>query len=358
VRTCALLGVLAALPVAAQARQETFAPRPTWVLADLFRDARVILLPSVALVPEATETALDGFMTWEPGRSSLPDLLRVGAFARRAARRSWGGASAGAEWTASPGAARLWLGVDATVGAGYGPDAAFVARAGGRLGEVRLEFRSAWWSQSALVRADTLPDSPGLGLTAHPTRHSEAEVSAVHQVGRLSLEGRAGMRFGSLPQQEEWAALAVAVRLTRGTEVFVSGGTRPERPDRGELPGRFLLAGLRITPRSARSTEPSVLPPPGPAPAITVERRDDDEWTLTFRLPAADKVELTGDLVRWATVSLTRVREPMAWRATITAPPGVYHIALRLDNGPWIVPPGLPGVPDGFNGLVGLLELR
>lgn len=356
-KTCALLGLLAGLPVAAQARQGPFAPRPNRNLADLFRDGRVTLLPSVALVPEATETAVDGFMTWESRRSGLPEMFRIGAFARSAARRSWAGAGAGAEWIAVQGAARLWLGFDGTVGAGYGPAAAFVARAGGQLGQIRLEFRSAWWSQSDLVRRDTLR-SEGLGRSARGSRHTEAEVYAFHQAGRLSLEGRAGMRFASVTGQEEWATASVAARMTRGTEVFVSGGARPERPDRGELPGRFLMAGLRITPGNARSPAPSAPPAPASVPAVLVERSADDQWTLTFHLPRADQVELTGDLIRWATVSLTQGREPAVWRTTVKSPPGVYHIAIRLDHGPWIVPPGLAGVPDGFSGLVGLLELR
>ena len=34
---------------------------------------------------------------------------------------------------------------------------------------------------------------------------------------------------------------------------------------------------------------------------------------------------------------------------------GVHHINIRIDGGPWIAPPGLPSIRDGFNGEIGVL---
>jgi hypothetical protein len=36
---------------------------------------------------------------------------------------------------------------------------------------------------------------------------------------------------------------------------------------------------------------------------------------------------------------------------------GTFRVNVSLDGGPWIAPPGMPRVEDGFGGLVGLLEL-
>jgi hypothetical protein len=76
-------------------------------------------------------------------------------------------------------------------------------------------------------------------------------------VGRFSFEGVAGRRFESASPQGDWAIVTLAARVTRHGD---SGerGARPQRPDRGELPGRFLLAGLRITPGPAWLRELSI----------------------------------------------------------------------------------------------------
>jgi len=36
----------------------------------------------------------------------------------------------------------------------------------------------------------------------------------------------------------------------------------------------------------------------------------------------------------------------------------VYRVNLRVDGGPWIVPPGLPSVVDEFGGAVGILTIE
>ena len=35
--------------------------------------------------------------------------------------------------------------------------------------------------------------------------------------------------------------------------------------------------------------------------------------------------------------------------------PGMYHINVRVDGGPWMAPPGIPTMHDGFSGDVGLI---
>ena len=45
------------------------------------------------------------------------------------------------------------------------------------------------------------------------------------------------------------------------------------------------------------------------------------------------------------------------WEAWLDATPGLYRVNLRLDDGPWLAPPGMPSVDDDFGGRVGLLAL-
>ena len=37
--------------------------------------------------------------------------------------------------------------------------------------------------------------------------------------------------------------------------------------------------------------------------------------------------------------------------------PGMHQINVRVDGGPWIAPPGVPTMRDGFNGEVGLVVI-
>ena len=46
------------------------------------------------------------------------------------------------------------------------------------------------------------------------------------------------------------------------------------------------------------------------------------------------------------------------WEARLPLAPGVYRVNLRVDGGPWIVPPGLPSVVDEFGGAVGILTIE
>jgi len=46
------------------------------------------------------------------------------------------------------------------------------------------------------------------------------------------------------------------------------------------------------------------------------------------------------------------------WRMAIAIAPGVHRVNLRVNDGPWSVPPGLTPVRDDFGGEVGLLVVR
>jgi hypothetical protein len=43
---------------------------------------------------------------------------------------------------------------------------------------------------------------------------------------------------------------------------------------------------------------------------------------------------------------------------TLPIPAGAHEIALRIDGGAWIAPPGLTTIRDEFGGISGLLVIR
>lgn len=333
------------------------APRRPCLLCDFFQDGQRSVATSLALVGREGELGVDGLMAWDPADLRSGPRIRLGAWGRRLPGRSRGGATAGLGYVASAGRARIWVGAEGFAGTGPGAGAAFVVRGGLGAGQVGLELRSAWWSDSARAILDSIGGRATAGVG--PSRHTEAEVVASHRMGRLSIDGVGGARFGQVRGRSEWGWVTVAGRMTRNADLFASIGSRPDRPDRGDLSGSFLQVGLRFRLRPPSERLEPVREAPAPSPRFAVARDGDEAWRITLVVPSGQRVELTGDLTDWKVVPLVRDRgAPDAWRTTVSARPGVYHVAYRVDGGPWLVPPGLVAIPDGYNGLVGLLELR
>jgi len=53
----------------------------------------------------------------------------------------------------------------------------------------------------------------------------------------------------------------------------------------------------------------------------------------------ADHVELTADFLDWGVLGLARAGVGV-WEARVAIPPGSHRVSIRIDGGPWIVPPG------------------
>jgi hypothetical protein len=68
----------------------------------------------------------------------------------------------------------------------------------------------------------------------------------------------------------------------------------------------------------------------------------------------ATRVEIRSDVTGWVAVPLERNAEGV-WQVDLEAEPGVHRLALRVDGGAWLPPPGLPVGSDGYGVEVGLL---
>lgn len=165
----------------------------------------------------------------------------------------------------------------------------------------------------------------------------------------LELSGTLGRRSGDdIPSQAWWSATAL-VPLTEVASIEVGSSRNPANVVLG-LPGaRETTLGLRVAwPDRART--------PRTAPRALIERQDAEHVRVILTLPGAARVRLMGDFTGWRPVEL----EPIGgsrYAASFFARGGTYRINIALDDGPWIAPPGMPRVDDGFGGLVGLLEL-
>ena len=78
---------------------------------------------------------------------------------------------------------------------------------------------------------------------------------------------------------------------------------------------------------------------------------------ITVRVGGVETVEVMGDFSDWSPLLLNR-RGRDLWDITLPVGSGVHQINLRLDRGPWLPPPGLPTMRDGFDGEVGLIVVQ
>jgi hypothetical protein len=78
---------------------------------------------------------------------------------------------------------------------------------------------------------------------------------------------------------------------------------------------------------------------------------------LHFHAPQATRVEMSGDFTQWAPVDLLRSPDGW-WSGAVPAGAGTYQMNLRVDGGPWMVPPGMLSMKDEFGGVTGLLVIE
>ena len=77
---------------------------------------------------------------------------------------------------------------------------------------------------------------------------------------------------------------------------------------------------------------------------------------ITIRVGGVESVELMGDFSDWGTLQMIR-RGRDLWELVLPLQKGTHQINIRLDGGPWLPPPGMPVMKDGFSGEVGVLVL-
>lgn len=184
-----------------------------------------------------------------------------------------------------------------------------------------------------------------------------ADVEASYRVARgaFELEAALGHRVGADAAAAWWGRVGSAYRLSPWIAIGASFGRAPAVPWRNANGRTSTSLFLRFdAPRGA------VLVPSDPERSRGVVESvrviAADETAILVRSRVANTVEIAGDFTDWKPVALRR-SGPGLWRASLRLPPGVYHLSVRVDNGPWTAPPGLPAVADGFGGETGVFEV-
>ena len=199
-------------------------------------------------------------------------------------------------------------------------------------------------------------------------RFADSQAAARWEGDRVEagLSGgvRSGNRFATTGgTNRSWGSVSVVVRLTRYAAIVGSAGTYPRDFAEGFAGARFASVGIRVaTPRGPSADGVSSLrrrdsDTPRSVTAFQVESAGAGRWTLRVRAPGLHNVELTGDFTDWKPVTLSPAADGW-WTTTLAIAPGTYQMNVRVDGGPWLVPPGLIAVRDEFGGVFGVLTVR
>ena len=152
-----------------------------------------------------------------------------------------------------------------------------------------------------------------------------------------------------------WSAAAATLWLNDRVAFVTGGGRQPANAARG-IPARsYGQVGMML----AAWPMPKATVAVAPARAVLVRSFDvraaaDGMQKITVRIGGVETVDVMGDFSDWSPLTLVR-RGRDLWELSIPLSPGQHQINIRVDEGNWTAPPGVPTMRDGFNGEVGLI---
>lgn len=180
-----------------------------------------------------------------------------------------------------------------------------------------------------------------------------------------SLGGRSG---ATLPivggDRRLWGGVELQWWWRPRVSVSVAAGGYPVDVTQGFPAGQYVSLGMRLGDRrSLTATEQAeARATRATARAIGLEAfqwrvADDGSVAIRVRADGAQRVEIVSDLTRWAPRALARGSDGWWWIRIPRSGATVIELALRLDGGAWVVPPGAAPLRDEFGGLSGRLVL-
>ena len=174
------------------------------------------------------------------------------------------------------------------------------------------------------------------------------------QLGNASVAALVGARGQvGVFRPNVWTRISAAYPFAQHFSLVGAAGTEPPRIGLGVPATHVASLAVHVTPwHSTKSFGGD-----NALDGFVVRSNGTRRYTATFRAIDAKSVELSGDFAGWKPASLTQVRAGL-WQMDIDAPPGTYHVNIRVNGGHWFAPPGLPEAQDDFNGTVGILVLR
>jgi hypothetical protein len=211
-------------------------------------------------------------------------------------------------------------------------------------------------------------------------RYADTEAAARWRAGPMELGAQGGLRWGDATAfARSWLGADLALWVRPRLAFTASGGRWLSDPAAGSVGGRQLSFGVRVATRPSMALLAHAAPvrsgaasgpvaiaippperpgtPPASALAFDVVPMEDGQHRLHLLAPEARDVEVIGDFTDWTPVPLRRA-DGGRWEGAFRLTLGVHRVNVRVNGGPWRVPPGLAATPDDFDGEVGLLVVR
>jgi hypothetical protein len=230
------------------------------------------------------------------------------------------------------------------------------------------------WAHAGIATALAALTPTAVDDTLH---YTDATVSLRVDLARVDLGAsaglRAGQRFSALGgSARSWGGASATIWLAERLALVAGTGTYPVDLTQGFPGGRYASLGIRLASGEARRAAPAS------GRGVNADRRagydapaGTDRRVLTFEVasatggrrtlrvhaPSAAGVEVAGDFSAWQPIPLSRAGGGW-WTVTLPVSRGTHQVNLRVDGGPWRVPPGLGVVADEFGGTVGLLVIE
>ncbi len=212
---------------------------------------------------------------------------------------------------------------------------------------------------SDLTLAGALRAGRGLGrfnldfslsaVSAGDTAFGDGVVTGEYRTRTVAIGALAGARVGDL-SGDPWVQGYLEWWPARALLFEARTGTYPEDIT-GFVSGFFARVGVRVgLVRPSRSAAPEQ--PPGPQ----IERLADGRARVVFAVEDATTVEIAGSWNAWTPTALTALGDDR-WEAVVPLGPGAHRFSLVVNGERWIVPEGVPVLPDDFGGEVGLLVI-
>jgi hypothetical protein len=231
----------------------------------------------------------------------------------------------------------------------------------------------AWLRQSGVT----------LAATAAPTwlgdslRFLDADLTLRIVQGPVELSAFGGTRHWSQPvgaSGSTWGGGSATLWLSPHVAFVATGGSYPADYAQGLPAGTYVSFGLRLASRRSGRDVPrpvaARVPEAPSVPSSVIDRRlltpvvatfdvhasGAGQRTFRVRAPGARTVELIGDFTQWQAIELRQLSDG-SWTVALPLGPGVYRMNVRVDDGAWGVPPGVPALTDDLGGVVGVLNI-
>jgi hypothetical protein len=175
--------------------------------------------------------------------------------------------------------------------------------------------------------------------------------------GRMELGAMGGLTLGPRNTPLRWAQATMHVQASPHVLVMAAYGQRPAASMAFEpAAGGYTMLGVRVAPWASHDWGV----PHSTAPVAVRWRAqplEDGGTVIRLRCHNASRVELAADFTDWAPVTLLSTGNDW-WERSVTIPPGLHEVQVRLDGGVWQVPPGLPRTAREFAGDAGVLVIE